>query len=366
MRILIWLPGGFWPAIGGVESFTATLATGLIAAGDQVFVFSFQTEKEYFEHEILHGVEIFRFPSALIAKGEEQLYACKKIHSIIQKISPDVLHMQYTINANLIYYSLLSRYLNIPLMITTHGLLCSESTLTYQQLVKKAYAVVCVSHYLYRESLKYAGAAEKTHWIYNGLTMNSGAFVPPTFNPPRFLCLGRMTYEKGYDVAIRAFASFIKQYPQSELILIGDGNLRLQWMQLSADLGLACRVQWLSALNQEECFEQLKTASAVLIPSSYESFGLVAIEAGMWGRPVIASCVGGLPEIIRSQETGALIAANDPDALFRAMCDLCADEEVAQYMGENAYHHVRLKFSSEEMISKYKKLYAWSKSDAII
>jgi glycosyltransferase involved in cell wall biosynthesis len=356
LRILIWLPGGFWPAIGGIESFTATLALDLKAKGHHVFVFAFEANSDYLPYEQCDGIELYRFSSVSVASAREQLLICKKIHSLLKTISPHVLHLQYTASTNLIYYFLLSKHVTMPMMMTTHGLLCTENASFYKQLVDKASRVVCVSHYLSHESLVIAPAIKKTSCIHNAIPLNNECFTPPIFNPPKFLCLGRLTFEKGYDLALQAFEKLIKDYPNSELIIAGDGVERTNLIELAAKLGLSSHVRFTGSLNKEQCIEVLKEASIVLIPSHYESFGLVALEAGLFGRPVIASQVGGLPEIINVR-TGLLIDANCSEALYQSMRYLCADPERAVQMGKAAYQHIREKFLSNKMTSSYEALY---------
>lgn len=357
MKILIWLPGGFWPAIGGIESFTATLALALLKEKCEISIFAFQTETDKVIHERIHGISIYRFQSALLAKGQQQLDVCKKMYHILQEISPDVLHLQYTVNANLIYLTLLYRFIKMPFIVTTHGLLCDEMMVSYQQLVEKADAVVCVSRYLDDVSRRVTGAESKTSYIHNGIHLLDVSFERPRFSPPRFLCLGRLTYEKAYDVAIQAFALCVKKIPDARLIVIGEGAEELQLKSLSLSLGIADRIDWRSSLNQAECFKILKTVSAVLIPSQYESFGLVALEAGLFGKPVIATAVGGLPEIILDRKTGLLVPSNDIQAFSQAMCDLCLNVSWAQDMGACAYQHIRTHFSADSMVLQYKALY---------
>ncbi len=357
MKILIWLPGGFWPAIGGIESFTSTLALRLKRNGHQVIVFTFQTDIVDMYNECINGISIYRFQSAQISTGHQQLSICKKIHEVLKQVAPDILHLQYTVNANLIYLALLDKFIKIPLVMTTHGLLCEETMPSYRQWVNRADAVVCVSQYLKSVSLEVAGASHKTFLIYNGIEIPQFVFEPPVFSPPRFLCLGRLTYEKAYDVAIRAFALSLKKIPNSILIMVGDGPEKKNLEKLSISLGIQNSIQWFPSLPQSDCLAILKTVSIVLIPSLYESFGLVALEAGLFGKPVIASAVGGLVEIIEDQKTGILVSSGDINTFSEKICSLCFDVDKAKKMGMDAHHHIRSYFSADLMIDQYQAVY---------
>lgn len=356
MKILLWLPGPLTNAIGGIESFTRTLSQGLCQRHHTVYIIAFHALHD--DTFISNGNEhCYHFTSALIASPAEQLKTCKKIHALIRTMQPDFCHMQYTINANLIYYQLISKYLNIPLILTTHGLLCDETHAQYQHLVTQADRVICVSQYLYQQSCDITGQNDKTTWIYHGLPPCHAPIPSCVVHPPRFLCLGRFTHEKGYDIALRAFALFIQQYPQSKLILIGDGVEYTALHTLATELHLSTHLEWHGACSQAYSFEILKTVSAVLIPSRYESFGLVAIEAGLWGRPVIASDVGGLSEIIDHEITGYLCPPENIEALYQAMCCLYDNQHLAYAMGQAATRRVATLFSEDRMIDDYITLY---------
>lgn len=357
MKILLWLPGPLTHAIGGIESFSRTLAQGLRERQHIVYIIAFHLS---YDDTVIsnHGIHCYHFPSAHITSPAEQLKVCKKIYTLIQTIQPDLYHMQYTINVNLIYHQLLSKYLNMPFILTTHGLLCDESHTQYQHLVTQADHITCVSQYLYQQACMLTGQSHKITCIYHGLSLQHRPTTLCRFNPPRFLCLGRFTHEKGYDIALHAFALFVKQYPQSKLILIGDGVERNALKTLAKHLHLSEHLEWHGACSQDHTFKVLNTVSAVLIPSRYESFGLVAIEAGLCGRPVIASHVGGLPEIIKHEITGYLCPPENIYEFYNAMCRLYHHPDKARCMGEAAIKHIVSEFSADRMITDYISLYA--------
>jgi glycosyltransferase involved in cell wall biosynthesis len=358
MKILMWLPAGFMPAIGGLESFTETLAKELIAAGHQVSVFAFEHYPSFLPYELVHGIEIFRFPSIQLLQGKEQLQTYKTLSNAMKQLSPDILHLQFTASANLMFFFLLLKTLKMPLVVTTHGLFDDLSKHLYQRVAERANHIICVSKYLLDESHQYlVNTRAKLSFIYNGIRITDSLFSLISFKPPRLLCLGRFTAEKGYDLAIKAYAMILKNHPQTQLTLVGAGVEKDNLQTLARHCGVADNVSFLPPLNSEQCLRIINESSIVLIPSRYESFGLVAIEAGMLGRPVIASDVGGLPEIIKSGETGVLVQKENINDLHASIDDLLTHPHRALQMGKTAYAHIRKHFSAQCMLAEYEKIY---------
>ena len=105
--------------------------------------------------------------------------------------------------------------------------------------------------------------------------------------------------EKGADIALEAFAHAVKRVPALELLVAGDGGERGALERRAAELGLCENVRFLGWVDPEGVSALLNRATLVLVPSRQEAFGQAALEAATAGRPVVASAVGGLPEIIR-------------------------------------------------------------------
>ena len=142
---------------------------------------------------------------------------------------------------------------------------------------------------------------------------------PPTFDPtgsPRLLCVGRLVPIKGHDVLLRAFAQARDAVPGLELQLAGSGPLEDDIRRRAEELRLGESVRFLGLVSPIEPL--LEAAGIVVVPSLGEGFGMVALEAMERGRAVIASDVGGLPEIVVDGETGLIVPRADHDRLAAA------------------------------------------------
>ena len=115
--------------------------------------------------------------------------------------------------------------------------------------------------------------------IYNGLGLPSLRPRPLPADRPRLLCLGRLSPEKGFDIAVTAFASLVRRFPGARLVIAGDGPERTKLEQQISELGLAHRVELAGAVTPSEVPALLNTVTAVLLPSRQESFGFSFVIA---------------------------------------------------------------------------------------
>ncbi len=153
---------------------------------------------------------------------------------------------------------------------------------------------------------------------------------------------GRLSPEKGQRVAIEALFLITREYPRARLLLAGAGK-ELEDLKMAAEaLGLADRVEFPGFLPDSR--EMMSACNVVLIPSLKEGFGLAAVEAMALERPVVASAVGGLNEIVVPGETGFTVAPNDPQAIAQAVLRLIEDSGLARDMGRKGRLRVMERF----------------------
>jgi glycosyltransferase involved in cell wall biosynthesis len=178
---------------------------------------------------------------------------------------------------------------------------------------------------------------------------------PPLPGAPRLAVVGRLIPIKGHDVLLRALAVARKQLPDLTLELAGDGPLEPELRASVARLGLDDAVAFLGRVALPgPVFER---AEVVVVPSFGEGFGLVALEAMERGRPVVASDVGGLPEIVDDGRTGVLVPSGDADALAEAIVSVAGDRARAALMGAAGRDRALEEFSQERCTDRIEAIY---------
>jgi glycosyltransferase involved in cell wall biosynthesis len=190
--------------------------------------------------------------------------------------------------------------------------------------------------------------------VHYGLAAN-GEPAPYGGETPRFLCIGRLIPIKGHIVLLRAFAAALEQEPRLDLDIAGRGPLDHGLKAFARELGIADRVHFLGQVVPPQ--KAIERASAVVVPSLGEGFGMVALEAMERARPVIAARIGGLEDIVRDGETGYLVPSVDPQALTEAMLRLARDPALARRMGEAGRARMLERFPEERCTDRTEMLY---------
>jgi glycosyltransferase involved in cell wall biosynthesis len=171
-------------------------------------------------------------------------------------------------------------------------------------------------------------------------------------NAPIIACTCRATQEKGVDRLLRAFD---RLQPGPILVYAGDGPAFASLQALRDSLPSRDRIRLLGYRADREVL--LEAADICVVPSVWEeAFGLAALEAMAMGKPVVATAVGGIPEIIRPGVTGLLVRPRDEAQLAAAMASLLADPGAAARMGQEARRDVEARFTPESQLSRLTEL----------
>lgn len=166
-----------------------------------------------------------------------------------------------------------------------------------------------------------------------------------------FGVVSRLERIKGMDLVVPAFAKVQEVHHEVKLIVVGDGSLKEMMMEQARELGCEEAIEWTGRLAQEELDEWYQRMDIVLMPSRSEGFGLTAIEAMDNGCAVVASNVGGLPEVVCDGEVGLLHRTEDVDDMAEKICRLIDNPKMMDGMTKRVKEYVE-RFSYE----RYKKL----------
>jgi glycosyltransferase involved in cell wall biosynthesis len=259
-----------------------------------------------------------------------------------------------------------SQSARLPLLLSFHGTdvskltdLSGEHQSEWRCLLGRAHATVACSGHLAQRLQKALGADLACKVIYNGVDVERFG-ARRLDRPPRknvILHVGKFDYNKGQDVLIEAFSRVAVDFPDASLHLVGGQGERLSSLRtLALEMGLADRVQFFVDVPPADMPSYFCRATIFSFPSRQEGFGLVLLEAGAFSLPVVASRVGGIPEIIDDAVTGVLIEPDDPSLLAHALRRLLGEPFAAQQLGDRLHRHVSENFSWTNTLRQYEAL----------
>jgi glycogen(starch) synthase len=241
-----------------------------------------------------------------------------------------------------------------PLLVTLHNEWKTEAGPMVERMLHSAgWITGCSKAILDKARRMLPEIIPRSSLIYNAAAAASISPEPLSVETQRVLCVGRLAREKGFDIAVAAFASVIKQFPHARLVIAGDGPERVGLVRQATEAGLANTVDFLGWVAPEEVPELINTASVVVLPSRFEGLPLVALQAAQMARPVVGTRVGGLPEIVLHQHTGLLVEKEDVQELARAITFLLKHPEAAICMGRTARRRAQRMFSWDTHVKSY-------------
>lgn len=167
--------------------------------------------------------------------------------------------------------------------------------------------------------------------------------------------VGRLSEEKRHVDLLKAFHDVRKVFPKATLLIVGDGDMRDGLTNLATRLGVSGSVTF--AGFQRNISEYLNKMDVFVLPSRTEGFGIVLLEAMAMGLPVVASNVGGIPELVVNNETGILVRPLRHEELSRAIVELLSDPESMCTMAEKGKQHVLATHSAERFIHEHERVY---------
>jgi glycosyltransferase involved in cell wall biosynthesis len=271
---------------------------------------------------------------------------------------PTILHT-HLVHAD-VYGQLAGSLARVPVRISTkHGFNEFREgrsfALADRTIASLAHVHIAISRGLARYLADTEGFDERGFQIVHYGINPQTDWTPYEGDRPHLLCVGRLIPIKGHIVLLRAFAEARQALPDIVLDIAGRGPLEPALKALARELGIANSVRFLGYVSPIQA--AIEQASAVVVPSMGEGFGMVALEAMERGRPVIAAEIGGLGELVQDGETGRLVAAGEVEPLRRAILELGGDLELARRMGAAGRERAVENFLQERCTDRTELLY---------
>lgn len=354
MKILQVIP---YFCFGGAETMCENLTYALARQGHRVTVVSL-----YGEHTTIS--------ERMEAAGIRILYLDKKLgldvsmvaklYKIMKQEKPDAVHT----HLDVIKYAVLAAKLaGVKRCVhTVHNVAEKEAEGRLQKLINGFYfrtgwSVPLALSPLVRQTVVdfYGLMPEKVPVIYNGVDL-SRCLPKEDYSiteGPRLLHIGRFNAQKNHRRVLDAFRLFCGKYPDARLDLLGDGELLEATKEYAKELSLEQNVRF--AGSQSNVYPWLKGADLFLLPSDYEGMPMTIIEAMGSGLPIVATKVGGVPDMIAQEESG-LLTELTAEAVCAACLRLAEREDLRARLGQKAREESR-RFSAEFMAESYLEQY---------
>jgi len=238
-----------------------------------------------------------------------------------------------------------------------------------KHLAREARRIIVCSKYMQGEVERTLDSpGDKINVIYNGIRPEKKRPIPPSEvwefrrNFARdeekiVYYLGRMSYEKGVEVLLRAAPKVLREKGGNvKFLIIGGGNTdHLQG--LAWDLGIWHQCCFTGFMAEADLDKFQTIADCAVFPSLYEPFGIVALESFAARVPVVVSNAGGLPEVVRDRHTGIVTWTNNPDSLASGILEILQNPDRAQKLVENAYQDLNRRFSWSQLARQTEAVY---------
>jgi L-malate glycosyltransferase len=363
-----------YPTYGGSGAMATELGIALAARGHEIHFITYAQPfrlPAYLPRVFFHEVDVGRYP--LFEYPPYDLALAVRMHEVVRSAKLDVLHCHYAIphatSAWIAREMLNETGEDVAVVTTLHG---TDITIVGQDAsywaitkfsIEKSDRITAVSQALQRETINAFGCSGcKVDVIHNFIdpavydrARYPGALSNVLAAPGKVLMhvSNFRPVKRTLDV-IRVFAK-VADSIQATLVMVGDGPDRGLAQEEARTLGVADRVQFLGRI--ENVAPLLSGADLFLLPSEQESFGLSALEALACGVPVVASCAGGIPEVVDDGVTGALCPVGDVDAMASAALYILTDDARWARMSSAAAADARARFSEARVIGQYEEIY---------
>jgi L-malate glycosyltransferase len=359
-----------YPTYGGSGVVATELGKELASRGHDVHFISYALPIRLTMNEriFFHEVEVLTYP--LFEYPPYDLVLATKMAEVMTRFEIDILHVHYAIPHSISAY-LAKKMLNeriVPFVTTLHG---TDITLvgndrSYLPItrfgIEQSDAVTAVSEYLKRRTIEEFQVQREVQVVPNFVDCNvygrstdanlRGKFAAP--DEAILIHISNFRPLKRVEDVIETF-SMVRKKTKAKLLMVGDGPDRRKAEWLANTHGIADDVLFLGKQNNMN--EVLSISDILLLPSELESFGLVALEAMACEVPVIATRVGGIPEVVRDGTDGFLYDVGNVPSMAEGCLRILGEPQLRSSMGEAARDRAR-EFCASKIVQQYEALYA--------
>ena len=357
--------------VGGIARVVHDLSKRLIKDGHEVTVVTYRDgEVPYYEDD--KGVKVYRVDNYMIQPNNFIDWILQLNFNMVERASQiiaeqgkfDVIHAHDWLVANAA--KTLKHSFDIPIVATIHATEAGRNSGirepnqkyindTEWMLTYEANEVIVNSNYMKSEVQRLFGLPfEKINVVPNGVNLNKFTGMDRDYsfrrkyamdNEKIILFMGRLVYENGVQNLIAAMPKVLASYHDAKLVIAGKGGM-LDELKAQADyLGISNKVYFAGYMNGKDVERMYKAADISVFPSTYEPFGIVALEGMLAGVPTVVSDVGGLDEIVDHGVNGMKSYAGNPNSIADSVLTVLYDKQLAANMAKKAKQKVKEEFN---------------------
>ena len=284
------------------------------------------------------------------------------------KYKIDVIHCHWPFPHGLMTI-LPQKLLGVKVVMTCHGaeLALSRKKPVIRHILSSlldAGDALCANSSHTASEMKKLGAQEINILPYGATVVSAHTEdTPPEENkPPLLLNCGRLIQRKGLHILLQALPEVLKHH-RVRVVITGEGSCKEEWMQMSRNLGLDGVVEWAGFVSEERLASLYQECTCYVHPAIHddngdtEGLGVVLIEALRHRKPVVASEVGGIVDVIRHQETGLLVPEKDPSALATSIIKILDDPQLATTLADQGFTHCQEFFDWDHIVARTLDVY---------
>ena len=357
--------------VGGISRVVHDLSHRLIKDGHEVTVVTYRDgDVPYFEDD--KGVKVHRIDNYMINPNNFIEWIMQMNFAMVTKANQiiaeegtfDIIHahdwlVAYAAKA-------IKESFGIPIVSTIHATEAGRNSGIHDEtqryindtdwmLTFESTEVIVNSYYMKNELQRLFGLPfEKINVVPNGVNLNIFAGVERDYefrrkyamdNEKIILFIGRLVYEKGIQNLIAAMPKILNGYNDAKLVIAGKGGMIDELRQQVHALGIDNKVYFAGYMNGKDVQKMYKAADISVFPSTYEPFGIVALEAMLSENPIVVSDIGGLNEIVQHRENGMKAYAGNPNSIADSVLELLFDHQLCTNIVKKAKNKVRNEYN---------------------
>lgn len=357
--------------VGGIARVVYDLSRTLLKDGHEVTVITYREgEAPYFEDD--KGVKVYRVDNYMINPSNFTDWVLQMNFNMIGKANTliaqegkfDVIHAHDWLVASAA--KTIKDSYQIPIVTTIHATEAGRNSGIHDEtqryindtewmLTYESSEVIVNSNYMKSELQRLFGLPyEKINVIPNGVNLSLFNNVERDYtfrrkfamdNEKIILFMGRLVYEKGIQHLIAAMPKILQSYHDSKLVIAGKGAMIDELKAQVQALGISEKVYFAGYLNGKDVQKMYKAADISVFPSTYEPFGIVALEAMLSENPVVVSDIGGLNEIVQHRENGMKTYCGNANSIADSILELLYDHKLCSDITKKAKNKVRNEYN---------------------